>query len=243
GSITLSGSLSGAVQSAPPAPTGVTASNGTFTDGVHVSWTAAPTATSYQVWRATTNSSSKATQIASGVATTAYTDTTATAGTTYYYWVKAVNSAGTSGFSSAASGVRATSSSGPVNDNFISATIISGTSITATGTNAKATKETGEPATIAGNSGGHSVWWAWTAPTSGTATIDTHGSSFDTLLGVYTGSSVSSLTLISANDDDPAGGTTTSKVTFAAVAGTTYYIAVDGYGGVTGNITLHVSLV
>ena len=70
------------------------------------------------------------------------------------------------------------------------------------------------------------------------------GSSFDTLLAVYTGSSVSPLTAVAggSNDDSPAGGTTTSKVTFAVTAGTTYQIAVDGYGGVSGNITLHLNL-
>ena len=75
-------------------------------------------------------------------------------------------------------------------------------------------------------------------------TIDTLGSSFDTLLAVYTGTSVSSLTAIpgGSNDDSPAGGTTTSKVTFAVTAGMTYQIAVDGYGGVSGSITLHLNL-
>ena len=77
-------------------------------------------------------------------------------------------------------------SGGVTNNNFASATAISGSSATATGTNVGATKETGEPA-HAGNAGGHSVWWTWTAPTTGTVTLDTLGSSFDTLLAVYTG--------------------------------------------------------
>ena len=95
--------------------------------------------------------------------------------------------------------------------------------------------------TIAGNSGGKSVWWTWTAPSSGSVQIDTIGSSFDTILGVYTGSSVSSLTTVASDDDS--GGNYTSKVTFNAVAGTVYQIAVDGVQrGGSGNITLHVSL-
>src|SRR5206468_2639716 len=36
-------------------------------------------------------------------------------------------------------------------------------------------------------------------------------------------------------------GTTQSSVTFTATAGTTYQIAVDGYGGASGNITLNWS--
>ena len=54
---------------------------------------------------------------------------------------------------------------------------------------------------------------------------------------------VSALTLVKANDDSLTGGTTTSKVTFTAVAGTTYRILVDGYHGVAGAITLHINLV
>jgi hypothetical protein len=128
----------------------------------------------------------------------------------------------------------------PANDSFASATIISGLSATVTGTNAGASKETGEP-NHAGKPGGKSVWWSWTALSSGSAQIDTVGSNFDTTLGVYTGNSVSTLTLIAGNDDN--SGNFTSKVTFNAVGGTTYRIAVDGYGGCSGNITLNVRLV
>ena len=128
---------------------------------------------------------------------------------------------------------------GPVNDNFANRTPIIGTLATMTGTNVGATKEAGEP-NHANNTGGKSVWWTWTAPSSAPVQIDTIGSNFDTILGVYTGSSVSSLTTIASNDDY--GGSTTSMVTFNAVGGTAYQIAVDGYGGASGSITLHVTL-
>jgi hypothetical protein len=129
-----------------------------------------------------------------------------------------------------------------VNNNFANATVITGTTATVTGSNTGASKESGEP-NHAGNAGGKSVWWTWTATASGTVTIDTLGSNFDTLLGIYTGTSVSGLTLVKANDDSPAGGTLTSKVSFTVTAGTTYRIAVDGYGGVSGSITLNLKLV
>src|SRR5439155_15585934 len=89
-----------------------------------------------------------------------------------------------------------------------------------------------------GNVEGKSVWWTWTAPAGGSVTIKTAGSSFDTLLGVYTGTSVSTLTTIASNDDS---GGLQSSVTFNAIAGTTYRIAVDGYNGISGNITLNIS--
>jgi thiol-disulfide isomerase/thioredoxin len=129
----------------------------------------------------------------------------------------------------------------PANDNFASRILITGTNLVVTGSNVRGTKEAGEP-NHAGINGGASVWWSWTAPTVGTATISTAGSSFDTVLGVYTGLSVSALTAVASNDDDPAGGLT-SKVTFSAVSNQTYQIAVDGYGGLSGSISLSVQLV
>ena len=85
--------------------------------------------------------------------------------------------------------------------------------------------------------GGASVWVVWTAPTSGLLTLDTHGSPFDTLLAVYTGSGVQQLTLIAANDNDAPGGV--SGMSFEVQAGTPYYIVVDGLNGVTGAVTLN----
>ncbi len=128
--------------------------------------------------------------------------------------------------------------SGPPNDLFANAQVVSGSSGSATGSNVGATKEPGEP-NHAGNAGGASVWFRWTAPSSGTATVDTLSSSFDTLLGVYTGSAVNQLTTITSNDDCCGG--TQSKASFSAVAGTTYQIAVDGYNKATGNVVVHWS--
>ncbi len=138
-----------------------------------------------------------------------------------------------------ASTVAAKSAAAPANDNFANAQGVSGASGTATGSNTGATKEAGEP-NHAGNAGGASIWYRWTAPATGTATVDTIGSSFDTLLGVYTGSSVSSLTTVTSNDDCCGG--TQSKASFPAVNGTTYQIAVDGYKKAMGSVTLHWSL-
>ena len=105
-----------------------------------------------------------------------------------------------------------------------------------TGTNAGATKEAGEP-NHAGNSGGASVWYQWQAPSTGFVTFSTAGSNFDTLLGGYTGGSVGALTPVASNDD-VGGFDLTSRVTFNVTGGTTYRVAVDGWGGVAGAITL-----
>ena len=139
----------------------------------------------------------------------------------------------------------------PANNNFANATPITltGASTQATGTNVASTKEVGEP-NHAGNTNVHSVWWKWTAASGGSATITTLGSNFDTVLGVYTGSTVSSLTQVAANDDVEAATSAnnsdpkrirTSTVTFNATTGTTYYIAVDGWGGAMASIVLNLS--
>lgn len=130
---------------------------------------------------------------------------------------------------------------GPYNDMFVNRTIITGNSGQITASNANTTKETGEPA-HAGNSGGKSAWWSWTPATSGLAVIDTHGSNFDTLLAVYTGTGLSGLTQIAVNDNDGSTGNT-SGLSFVAQAGKEYLIAVDGYNGAVGPIILDWSLI
>lgn len=129
------------------------------------------------------------------------------------------------------------SSSGPANNDFADRITLSGASTSATGSNTGADKEAGEPNHA--QSGGASVWWSWTATSSSRVTITTFGSNYDTLLGVYTGSSVNGLSTVRTNDD--AGNTLQSRVRFFPTAGVTYHIAVDGYNGATGDISLSIS--
>lgn len=120
------------------------------------------------------------------------------------------------------------------NDHFAAARVLGGGSGTLTGSSHGATIESGEPAHF--GTGGKSVWFAWTAPSAGEASFDTEGSAFDTVLAVYTGGSVSSLTFMTDDDDSSLGHT--SRVVFTAVAGTTYRIALDGRNGAGGIHTL-----
>ena len=119
------------------------------------------------------------------------------------------------------------------NDAFSSCTSITGKFGSRAGHNTTATKEPGEP-NHAGDAGGGSIWYCWTAPTNSPVTFDTVGSSFDTLLAVYTGSSVATLSVVASNDDIVSGQILQSSVTFTPVAGTTYHIAIDGWGNATG---------
>jgi hypothetical protein len=68
------------------------------------------------------------------------------------------------------------------------------------------------------------------------------GSNFNTLLAVYTGTAVSSLTLVSSNDDCPSKSRVlTSCVTLSVVPGTIYSIQVDGYGAQSGDVSIAVT--
>ena len=103
------------------------------------------------------------------------------------------------------------------------------------GSNRFATLEPGEPQ-HAGKPGGKSVWYTWQPLVTGVATISTKGSTFDTLLGVYEGNSVSNL--ISVASDEDRGGYYASGLRFNAFQGHQYHFAVDGYGGEEGEFIL-----
>jgi C1A family cysteine protease len=89
----------------PSPPTNVQASDGTFPDKVQVTWTASAMATSYMVYRANYPYTVFARSLGSTASTT-FDDISALAKKTYYYWVKASNAYGTSGFSAYDTGVR-----------------------------------------------------------------------------------------------------------------------------------------
>ena len=145
----------------------------------------------------------------------------------------------------------------PVNDSIANAIAITGSSFTYSGSNDEATGETGEVnynPDYPGEEDGsplNTVWFSYTADTTGTAAFDTFGTQFDSTLAVYTASgtdapSVTSLTPVAFNDqlndssDAPpvSDNSSNAYVSFAATAGTTYYLAVDGYSGGSGNYSL-----
>lgn len=120
----------------------------------------------------------------------------------------------------------------PPNDIFANAIELTGSSgVVSVGTT-NATKEVGEP-NHAGNLGGKSVWWYFTAPADGVLTLSTSNSTFDTVLAIYTGDRVGALTFVSANDD-AYEGVRWSRITQAVRSNVTYRIAVDGYDGQSG---------
>ena len=123
-----------------------------------------------------------------------------------------------------------------LNDDFGEALVLADLAGTITGDSRQATVEPGEPP-HAGNEGGHSLWYYYVAPASGSLLLSTEGSTFDTLLAVYEGPSLTNLTLVAANDDaTPDSGY--SRLTATVLRGHVYHIAIDGFGGATGFVTL-----
>jgi hypothetical protein len=98
-------------QNPPPAPTGLTATPGNAQ--ATLNWNASTGASSYNVKRSTTNGGPYTT-IATGVTSTSFTNTGLTNGTTYFFVVSAVNSAGESGNSNQASATPQPSSAGDI---------------------------------------------------------------------------------------------------------------------------------
>ena len=98
-----------------------------------------------------------------------------------------------------------------------------------------ATREVGEPLHAGVTSAG-SLWWSFTAPSAGTLGLATIGSAIDTVLGVYTGNTVDALGEVASSDNISVG--TSSAVSFTAIAGQRYLIAVAGKGAASGRVSL-----
>lgn len=130
-------------------------------------------------------------------------------------------------------------------DQFADRQSVSSAPLLITGSNTAATSEPYEPL-HAGKVGGHSVWISWTAPNHGLLTLTTAGSGFDTLLGVYilrggTNVPMRRLREVAADDDDDSARSLVSAVSFGTTSNQTYEIAVDGFNGANGNISLQIN--
>ena len=171
------------------------------------------------------------TTIATGqAAASTKTVTALLAATAYDFRYQGVGVGGTTDGTSA----RVSTASRPTNDNFASAQLLAGGSGTVTGTNAEATRETSEPVHN-GQTTSTSVWYRWTPTQSGSAFFQTYGSSFYTVLAVYTGSAINALVPVASSGNS---ANAQSRVTFAVTAGTEYKIAVDGLNGAIGSVSL-----
>jgi PKD repeat protein len=126
----------------------------------------------------------------------------------------------------------------PANDDFDQAVSITTSPFTTTQSVAEATQGADDPNTCYGTY--HSVWFTYTAPSTGILTATTAGSRYDTVLSAYSGFR-GSLTSIFCNDD--VGGTPQSRIEFPVVAGTRYHFMVGSYlTGQGGELTFSTTL-
>lgn len=123
----------------------------------------------------------------------------------------------------------------PANDDFTNAVTIPAQGAVISGTSLGATAELpDEPAHI-GQPARYSVWFTWTAPLSNAAMnypvrVSTVGSDFDTALAVYTNDTLETLALVASNDNRIAQQDFATQLSFTAIPGATYHVALDGGG-------------
>ena len=125
----------------------------------------------------------------------------------------------------------------PANDNFANAQTIRGVAGRVSGSIAYATIETNEPTFLNYNgrvyfSYGSTVWYRWLAPSNGVVQFDTIDSyrvfQNQVALAVFTGTDLTNLVVVAA-DDSLVTTNVDATVDFSAIAGTTYYVRVDGF--------------
>ena len=133
----------------------------------------------------------------------------------------------------------------PANDSFRVAVPVAALPAHFTADTAGATTESGEPNTFTCGSAsvtvGKTAWYTFTPSTNARVRIDTARSDFDTVVRVYTGSSLGSLTPGPCNDD--ISGTPQSRVPVNATGGQTYYVQVGGKNGAGGILVVNARFV
>jgi hypothetical protein len=85
---------------------------------------------------------------------------------------------------------------------------------------------------------GNGVWFTFTSPVTGPVPISTCGSTFDTVLDVYTGS-CGALTSVACDDDNgPSCNSTRASVSLNATSGVTYLILAGGFNSGVGELDI-----
>ena len=122
----------------------------------------------------------------------------------------------------------------PPNDDFDRRIPLTGTNFAFRASNVGSSREPGEP--LHHNVfGTNSVWWSWTAPSSGPVTISTVPTGVYDILAVYTGATLSSL--VEVGSAVATSGMISATVNFNATAGTEYQIVIDS-SAYTGSVTM-----
>lgn len=125
----------------------------------------------------------------------------------------------------------------PNNDLSGNAIVVGALPYTVTQNNVQAAGTTNDP-NICNETNAHTVWYRYTNSTGSTlsVTVNTFGSNYDTVLGIFTDPNPTSPVSVVCNDQF--GGLNTSSVTFNATNGTVYYIGIASWLPLSGNGTL-----
>jgi hypothetical protein len=199
-----------------------------------LSWTSGSGATSHDVYFGTTSSP----PLITNTAGTTYSPAALNPGVTYFWRIVARN---TGGFTSSPTWTF-TSAAGTVsNDEPSGATLITALPANLTQATQTATSGAADPGhSCTFRTDSNTVWFRYTADFTGSLDISTAGSSYDTVLTVYSVSPVAS-SEIGCNDDS---GGLQSALRISVTAGTTYYIEASAFGQPGGGtLTLSVSRV
>ena len=128
----------------------------------------------------------------------------------------------------------------PPNDNFENRTVGAGNYLRDATSNVEATTQSGEPTPPCVSSISKTAWYQFTPSVTGQYRLSTEGSGFDSVIGVYTGSSLTTLTNIDCADQGGAG--LTSVILRQLVAGVSYKIQVARKGaGLGGTLKFEVA--
>ena len=144
------------------------------------------------------------------------------------------------------SGAQTQAACPPANDNFANAIAIECGNNYTGNTVAATLDENDAPDGFGADMDAPNVWYSFTGSGfSETVTLNLCGSSYDSSVLIYTGSS-GSLTLVGGNDDDATCGAapldTRSRASFTSDGSTTYYIAIEGWNAAsTGAFTMDVT--
>jgi hypothetical protein len=130
--------------------------------------------------------------------------------------------------------------SGPANDFFNSSLVLAATTFSTTGSVSGATAEAGEQSLV-GIRPARSIWFQWTAPSSGLLLLTSAGTSFAHALGVYSGTpgQITSLRLLAAKNFST---NDTNRLEVPVVNGAVYSIKLDGLISTNTNYSLAGSL-
>lgn len=120
------------------------------------------------------------------------------------------------------------------NDDFAGATLVNAMPFEVTGDTTSSTLEAGEPQPSCSQTE-TSVWYRLDQTEAVRIDATTVGSSFDTVLAVYRGTSLADLREIACNDD---GTGATAEVAFKTLAGQSYFIQLSGFGDAAGPFSL-----